>query len=415
VAGSPFAAGGKPAGVKVTPNGQFLSVALGTIDADAVAMFAIAANGMLTPVPGSPFASPATGFVTGVEINCASNVLFAAQAVDSGTDIDVFSIGSNGALTLVQTSNNPTVGDNSNVALLSPNQQFLFVSNQTSNSITVFNVASNGTLSLVAGSPFSNPSGDNPQQLATNPAGTFLYANNGNGTVSVFSISSNGALTPVVGSAFAAGSGNLPGIAAFPQASCEQSCETACAANITAVATAGCPLSTGAVVTFAPTANSTCGTVTCAPAAGSFFPVGTTTVNCTTTAGPSCSFTVTVSSFCLQDETNPGNLVLVNSTTGDYSFFCNGVLIASGTGTLNVKGCEGTIEHNKGDRRVLIKWDTTAEGGTGAGTAIVQFGVNNTRCQITDKNMSNNTCAAPPALMVPSDGKPNKEQNQTWR
>src|SRR6185369_8944826 len=37
-----------------------------------------------------------------------------------------------------------------------------------------------------------------------------------------------------------------------------------------------------------------CGTVNCSPPSGSFFPKGTTTVNCSTAAGPSCSFTVTV-------------------------------------------------------------------------------------------------------------------------
>jgi hypothetical protein len=183
-------------------------------------MFGIASNGALTPVPGSPFASPANGEVTGVEINCAGNLLYAAQAVSFGTNVDVFSIAANGVLTLVQTSNNPTVGANSNVAVLSPNQRFLFLSNQDSNSFAVFNVASNGTLSLVAGSPFANPGGSRPQQLATNQAGTFLYANNENGTVSVFSIASNGALSPVAGSPFAAGSSLRPGIAAFPPAAC---------------------------------------------------------------------------------------------------------------------------------------------------------------------------------------------------
>ena len=117
-------------------------------------------------------------------------------------------------------------------------------------------------------------------------------------------------------------------------------------------------------------------------------------------------------SFCLQDETNPGNFVLINASTGDYSFFCNGVLIAGGRGTLNAKACEGTIEHNKGDRRVLIVWDTTANGGKGAGTAIVQVGVNNTRCQITDKDMQNNTCTAPAPVMAPGTGKPKKGQIQ---
>ncbi|HJZ67067.1 MAG TPA: hypothetical protein VKF81_02895, partial [Blastocatellia bacterium] len=62
-------------------------------------------------------------------------------------------------------------------------------------------------------------------------------------------------------------------------------------------------------------------------------------------------------------------------------------------GTLNAKACVGSIEHNKGDRRVYIEWDTTGQGAKGAGTAIVQLGPNNTKCQITEKNMSNNACS----------------------
>jgi hypothetical protein len=54
------------------------------------------------------------------------------------------------------------------------------------------------------------------------------------------------------------------------------------------------PNQCGAVVTFAPSFGSGCGTVTCSPASGSFFPVGTTTVTCITQAGPACSFTVKV-------------------------------------------------------------------------------------------------------------------------
>src|SRR5262249_59177198 len=125
-----------------------------------------------------------------------------------------------------------------------------------------------------------------------------------------------------------------------------------------------------------PVATDNCGvqSVVCSPPSGSTFPAGTTTVTCTATdaAGNTaqCTFTVTTFSMCLQDETNPGNFVLFNPT-GEYIFFCNGVQIASGTGTPNVKGCAGTIEHPKGDRRVLISFDLTANGGKGAGTAFL--------------------------------------------
>lgn len=74
-------------------------------------------------------------------------------------------------------------------------------------------------------------------------------------------------------------------------------CTITCPANITAPNSPG---QCGANVTFAPTTTGDCGTVNCSPASGSFFPVGTTSVTCTATSGPSCSFTVTVN-----DNENP--------------------------------------------------------------------------------------------------------------
>lgn len=221
VPGSPFAAGGSPDGIKVSPDGRFLSVAV--ISSDAVGVFNISSNGALTPVPGSPFPATAGGVVAGVDINCATSLLFGGEA-GSGTNIDVFSIGSNGALTPVPGSpfNNQGTGSNSNVVVLSPDDRHLFVSNQASNTITVFSISPNGALSLVPGSPFANPGGRTPQMMTTNRAGTLLYVNNDNGTVSVFSIASNGALTPAPGSPFAAGSSIRPGIAALPAKNCSQ-------------------------------------------------------------------------------------------------------------------------------------------------------------------------------------------------
>jgi hypothetical protein len=75
-------------------------------------------------------------------------------------------------------------------------------------------------------------------------------------------------------------------------AAAQPACTLTCPANITV---SNDPNQCGAGVTYpAPTATGTCGTITCSPASGSFFPVGTTPVTCTSTAGPTCSFTVTV-------------------------------------------------------------------------------------------------------------------------
>jgi hypothetical protein len=174
-----------------------------------------------------------------------------------------------------------------------------------------------------------------------------------------------------------------------------------CSAPVSVAAVSACPIGTSTVVSYlTPEVTDNCPgvRVTCSPPSGSTFPLGTTNVTCTTTdtsgGAAQCSFTVTVFSLCLQDETNAGNFVLVNAMTGDYVFFCNGSPLASGQGTLTTRACIGSIDHTKGDRRVHIQWDTTAAGGRGSGTAIVQVGPNKTVCQITDKNMSNNTCSA---------------------
>jgi hypothetical protein len=173
-----------------------------------------------------------------------------------------------------------------------------------------------------------------------------------------------------------------------------------------------CPIAGSATVNYpAPVTTGTCGVATCSPASGSVFPVGTTTVTCTTTAGPSCSFNVNLFSFCLQDDSTPGNRVLVNAQTGDFSFCCDGVPIASGKGTLTTRGCIGTIDASKGDRQVHIEWDTSANNGLGAGTAYVQKLSTKVICQITDRNIfNNNSCQCLPPSPPASPTKPGKQR-----
>ena len=118
------------------------------------------------------------------------------------------------------------------------------------------------------------------------------------------------------------------------------------------------------------------------------------TCTATETSGntANCDFIITVFSFCLQDETSSGNVVLINAQTGDYVFCCGGVQIASGRGDLTNRGCIGSIDNSKADRQVHIQWDTSANNNAGAGTAMVQKRSNKIVCQITDKNMTNNAC-----------------------
>jgi hypothetical protein len=166
-------------------------------------------------------------------------------------------------------------------------------------------------------------------------------------------------------------------------------CAITCPSNITTQNIAG---QTGAAVTYpAPMSGGDCGTVTCSPASGSFFPVGTTTVNCNTTSGSSCSFTVTVQQtegldLCLQDDSSSA-VLMINSSTGDYLFCCGGTSF-SGRGTLTVRGSTYTIQDNRADRRLLGRIDTSVR----TGTASLQSPPGNTKCTITDRDTSKNAC-----------------------
>jgi|GEM_PF-1017134 len=93
-------------------------------------------------------------------------------------------------------------------------------------------------------------------------------------------------------------------------ACCGTPCVLTCPANITTNAAPGV---CGANVSFAATATGLCGTITYSPASGSFFPVGTTTVNVSSASGATCSFTVTVVDVTPPTITCPANMTVSNS------------------------------------------------------------------------------------------------------
>jgi hypothetical protein len=219
VAGSPFAsgAGGALASAKVTSDGKFLAVTSVPI---GIFMFSISATGALTPVPGPP--TPDVG-AAGIDCNCASTQLFVALNGVPNSRVDVFDIGLTGTLARILGSPFNGPGDNSNVAVLSPDDSKLFVSAQNSNSVTVFNVASGGALSVVAGSPFPVAGAVSPSGMATNQAGTLLYTAALNNLISGFSIGATGDLTSVPGSPFSngfPGESGLLSLAVFPAKNC---------------------------------------------------------------------------------------------------------------------------------------------------------------------------------------------------
>ncbi|MFZ0060711.1 MAG: HYR domain-containing protein [Pyrinomonadaceae bacterium] len=88
----------------------------------------------------------------------------------------------------------------------------------------------------------------------------------------------------------------------------QTNCTISCPANISV---SNDPGQCGAVVNYDPN-DISCGTVTCLPASGTVFPVGTTPVNCTTQAGPACNFTITVNDTEDPVVTCPSNITVSN-------------------------------------------------------------------------------------------------------
>jgi uncharacterized delta-60 repeat protein len=92
--------------------------------------------------------------------------------------------------------------------------------------------------------------------------------------------------------------------------------------------------------------------------------------------------------LCLQDDSN-SNLLQINTTTGEYQFTNCAGLTVGGTGTLTKRGSAITLQHNTADRRVMATIDTAS----GKATASLQLFAQGRTFSITDRNITNNTCA----------------------
>ena len=180
-------------GLRVSPNGRFLAVAFPNRTSDSVAMYAINSDGSLTLA--ASFATPGDSrFMSSVEFDHSTSRLFVPESGLGGTRVDVFSIGTTGSLTPVTGS--PfvfdTVGSNSNVAMLSSDEQFLFVTNQGgSGTVTVLHLTQVGgdlVVTVVGGSPFAGGGGQPCVGAVTHSGLPYLLTANFGSTVAVQAI-----------------------------------------------------------------------------------------------------------------------------------------------------------------------------------------------------------------------------------
>jgi len=129
---------GSPAGMKVTPNGQYLIAAyIGQVDSFKID----SSTGELTEL--GPFTPKGTA--AGVDISCDSTTAYFGDTA-TNTQVEVFSISSSGELKELNNFTNKN-GQSSNNVILSLDGTHLYVSNTMSNQITTLSVGANGALS----------------------------------------------------------------------------------------------------------------------------------------------------------------------------------------------------------------------------------------------------------------------------
>jgi 6-phosphogluconolactonase (cycloisomerase 2 family) len=205
VTGSPFTLGGTtgtPAGLLTFGNYLYAGDTNGTI-----AAFNITPTGALTPIPGSPFAAGSTPLhlVSAYTGSPSISLLYAADFTGGG--IWAFTVGSNGGLTPVPGSPFATPANSAPSAMFAGGSAIsggiLYVALSGLNQIAAFSISGSGALVPLPGSPFN--AGRGPVSLFGFTS--FLYAvNSFDHTISGYSMDLNtGVLTQVQGSPFPAG------------------------------------------------------------------------------------------------------------------------------------------------------------------------------------------------------------------
>jgi len=92
--------------------------------------------------------------------------------------------------------------------------------------------------------------------------------------------------------------------------------------------------------------------------------------------------------LCLRDESN-GNILLVNSATGNYQFTdCNGITL-NGAGSITRRGCVLTLQANNPQHRIMARIDTCLKSATGS----IQVFSTGAVFTIVDRNTGNSACA----------------------
>jgi len=237
VPGSPYQAAGEgviAAGVAVAPSGKFVYVTLASFGGgtQGVAGYAVASNGSLSPVPGSPFS---TGTLpVSITVDPSGRYLYIGHL---GSEIDAFSIDEpSGSLTPVPGA--PYVITSPSGCYLCTgvgvldlktdvNGTYLFAPVGGDGTIVVYRIGpSDGSLSEVPGSPFvlaepNSPTdpGAEPWSITVDPRNLYLYVD-----TETTDADGNTTRNAIYFLSFNSSTGNINGVGTFrvPVDTCEQ-------------------------------------------------------------------------------------------------------------------------------------------------------------------------------------------------
>lgn len=204
VAGSPFTLGsasGGPNSIIVWPSGQSLyaSEPNGTIVG-----YSTPGAATMTVLPGSPYAAGIAPTQMAVALLPSSGSpaasLYASDSGDPNGGILAFAVASDGSLSPIAGSPFATTPNAAPSYLLntsnSAGDQFLFVSLSNAGQIAGFSIDNaTGALTPIPGSPFT--AGKGPGTLINGIANELFVINTGDHTVEAFNIAANGVLTPI--------------------------------------------------------------------------------------------------------------------------------------------------------------------------------------------------------------------------
>jgi 6-phosphogluconolactonase (cycloisomerase 2 family) len=209
ISGSPFLTGGIGAGTGFFASNRITSVVKGFLYAgnggsDNVSAFAIdPSSGILTPVPGSPFATGGTAGAIGISLAATPDDNFLIAASGASNTITVYSIGADGGLKLASFPFLGGPGGFLDGIKVTPDGKFLVVAHPNAGVVSMFGISPTGVLTSVPGSPF--PASGPVTGVDCDCKSSYVFAGNANLNethVSVFTVALNGALSQIPGSPF---------------------------------------------------------------------------------------------------------------------------------------------------------------------------------------------------------------------